>query len=622
MKSPIPSPPSTVGSRLKYRFDNALSRGPSVVIGWLGFITIGIVIMVGLLVALAQVGGVSGGKPVGIIEGVWQALTRVVDAGTFVGDTTWPARLIGLLITLAGIFIAGSLIGLIASAVDGQIEQLRKGRSAVLENDHVLILGWSERVPAIVAELVIANESEKRAAVIVLANEEKDLMEDTLRDAIEDPQTTRIVCRNGDPAAPKDLIRANLANSRAVICVNGSEGDAGVVKAVLAVNTLDEHFAGRHLVAELEDPELAMTLRTIMGDRIVPVNSDRLIAELTAQACRQRGLSQVFRDLLDYDGDEIYFGAFPELEHHTFGEARLAFEQCSPIGIQPVGGRVILNPPGETVLGPGDELVAIARDDSEFTISSVPTVSGGGHRGAPGVSEQRNLLVVGWSRLAPTVIRELDEFLPDGAKVTVLVDPDLADPDEVKRVVATARTEITVDVHSGGPEQILERDLSDVEKAVVLGYRDSLDVGDADARSLLTVLALRHCKPVGLQIVAEVLEARSVPIAQASGADDFVVSGELTSLMMAQLSGRHELFDVFNDLFDAGGATVQIHAMHRYEIPGGASYHDIVEILGSAGASAIGYRQSGSGDVVLNPSRSVVPNLGPSDELIVIGSVG
>ena len=31
---------------------------------------------------------------------------------------------------------------------------------------------------------------------------------------------------------------------------------------------------------------------------------------------------------------------------------------------------------------------------------------------------------------------------------------------------------------------------------------------------------------------------------------------------------------------------------------------------------------SGSGEVVLTPSRSVVPNLGPSDELIVIGSVG
>ena len=620
MKPPIPSPPSTFGSRLRYRFDNALSRGPSVVIGWLGFFTLGIVVMVGLIVALGQVDGVSGGKPVGVVEGVWQSLTRVVDAGTFVGDTTWPARIIGLLITLAGIFIAGSLIGLIASAVDGQIEQLRKGRSAVLEKDHVLILGWSERVPAIVAELVIANESEKRAAVIVLATEEKDVMEDALRDAIEDPRTTRLVCRNGDPASPKDLIRANLANSRAVVVVSGSDGDAGVVKAVLAVNTLDPHFEGRHVVAELEDEELATTLRTIMGERIVPVNSDRLIAELTAQACRQRGLSQVFRDLLDYDGDEIYFGAFPELEHRTFGEARLAFEQCSPIGIQPATGRVVLNPPGDRVLEPGDELVAIARDDSEFRISAVPTVSLDAHHGASGVSGQRSLLIVGWSRVAPTVIRELDEFLPNDAHVLVLIDPDLADPDDVKFAVSATTTPMTVEVHSGGPEQILQRDLSGIEKAVVLGYRDALDVGDADARTLLTVLALRHGRPDGLQIVAEVLEARSVQIAQASGADDFVVSGELTSLMMAQLSGRHELYDVFNDLFDAGGASVQVHSAARYEIAGGASYRDIVERLGAAGVSAIGYRRSDSGEVVLNPPRSMAPNLGPDDELIVVGS--
>jgi len=620
VKPPIPSPPSNVGSRLRYRFDNALSRGPSVVVGWLGFITVGIVVVVGLLVALAQVDGVSGGKPVGVVEGVWQALTRVVDAGTFVGDTTWPARIIGLLITLCGIFIAGSLIGLIASAVDQQIGELRKGRSAVLEHGHVLILGWSERVPAIVSELVIANESEKRAAVIVLAAEEKDVMEDALREAIEDPKTTRLVCRNGDPAAPKDLIRANLANSRSVIVVNGPEGDAGVVKAVLAVNTLDERFEGRHVVAEIDDEELSTTLRTIMGERIVPVNSDRLIAELTAQACRQRGLSQVFRDLLDYDGDEIYFGSFPELTSRTFGEARLAFEQCSPIGVQPRGGRVVLNPPGDLVLDDGDELVAIARDDSEFTIASVPTVEAGGHHGAPGVSGQRNLLLVGWSRVAPTVIRELDEFLPDDAAVVVLVDPDLVDPDEVKRVVATTGTPITVEVHGGGPEQILDRDLTDVEKAVVLGYRDALDVGDADARTLLTVLALRHARPDGLQIVAEVLEARSVPIAQASGADDFVVSGELTSLMMAQLSGRHELYDVFTDLFDAGGAAVQIHRAGRYDLPGGASYRDIVERLGAAGVSAIGYRIGATGDVVINPPRSSAPDLGPDDELIVVGT--
>ena len=58
--SSIPSPQSTFGSRLRYKFDNALSRGPSVVIGWLGFITLAIIVLVGLVVAFAEVGGVGG----------------------------------------------------------------------------------------------------------------------------------------------------------------------------------------------------------------------------------------------------------------------------------------------------------------------------------------------------------------------------------------------------------------------------------------------------------------------------------------------------------------------------------------------------------------------------------
>lgn len=135
-------------------------------------------------------------------------------------------------------------------------------------------------------------------------------------------------------------------------------------------------------------------------------------------------------------------------------------------------------------------------------------------------------------------------------------------------------------------------------------------------------MALRHCKPVGLQIVAEVLEARSVPIAQASGADDFVVSGELTSLMMAQLSGRHELFDVFNDLFDAGGATVQIHAMHRYEIPGGAKATTTSSRSSGPPVRPRSATARAAAATWSSTPRSVVPNLGPSDELIVIGSVG
>ena len=147
---PASGPTRTRRQRLRYRFDLALSRGPSVVIGWLGLTTLAIIALGAVVVALFSMKGVNGDREgtLSFPEALWQAMLRIVDAGTFAADAGWGTRLLGLLITLCGIFIAGSLIGLIASGLDQRIDELRRGRSDVIEADHSLILGWSSRVPA------------------------------------------------------------------------------------------------------------------------------------------------------------------------------------------------------------------------------------------------------------------------------------------------------------------------------------------------------------------------------------------------------------------------------------------------------------------------------------------
>ena len=145
-------------------------KGPSVVIKWLGLLTLSLIMLTAFVLMLFRVHGVNGGKRLGILEAFWQSLSRVMDGGTFAADSGWSARVSCLAITIAGIFIAGSLIGLIAKAVDQRIEELRKSRGQVLETDHTLILGWSNRVPAIVRELIIANQSRKHAAIVVLSD--------------------------------------------------------------------------------------------------------------------------------------------------------------------------------------------------------------------------------------------------------------------------------------------------------------------------------------------------------------------------------------------------------------------------------------------------------------------
>ena len=445
------------------------------------------------MMTLFGVRGINGsGERLGFLEACWQSLLRIIDAGTFAGDSGWPERLLAFLITLCGIFLERSLIGLIASAVDQRIEPLREGRSAVLEEGHTLIVGWSERVPAILAELVIANESERRAAVVVLSNVSKAEMEDTLREHVEDLRTTHLVCRTGDSAHPKDLSRVNAAGASSIIVVSGEDGDAGVVKAVLACNALTPGFEGRHVVIELRDPELGDSLREIIGDRVVSVTSDGLIAELTAKACRQKGLSQVFRDLLDFDGDEIYFRSFPELTGHSFADARLSFESCSVVGPKDTDRRVLLNPASDRQIGDSEEIIALARDDSEFVLSALRNATSVPMRGTPGGGEVQRLLILGWSRLAPIVLRELHEFLPETTEIDVVIDPDLVDAETVRSVIGEWTRSVNVTTADGGPERLLNQDLGTFEKAIVLAYRDALPTADADARTLLTILALRR----------------------------------------------------------------------------------------------------------------------------------
>ncbi len=609
--------------RWRYRFDLALSRGPSVVIGWLGLTTLVVIVVSALVITVLSLTGVNGGtEDLGFGEALWQSMLRVVDAGTFAGDGGWDTRALGLVVTVAGIFIAGSLIGLIASGLDQRIDELRRGRSDVIESDHTLILGWSSRVPAIVNELVAANESRKRAAVVVLAATDKTEMEDVLRTAVPDTRTTRIVCRSGEPWIPRHLDMVNLAGARSVIVV-GDGDDAQTVKALLAVRAAMGEAAGAHVVAELGDADTARSVGSLMGGRLVTVSSDDVVAELTAQACRQRGLSTVFRELLDFDGDEVYFASFAELVGSTFAACQLAFERCSLLGILTPDQGVVLNPAADTVYRQGDQLIGVAEDDSVFTVSRVsvePKVLEVWP--ATGRDEYRRIVVAGWSALGPRVVAELDEFMGPATVVEVLVDPERVDAATVRSQISVRNVTVEVSELSGGPELIASHAARiSFHEVILLGSRD-VSTDDADAHTLLTLLAFRQVRQsedVGpVRMVAELLDQRHAPLAVATGADDFIVSDELTSLMLAQLSERHELHQVFVDLFDRAGCSIELREALQYGAHQARSFADVVATASTVGHTAIGYRSARTGEVTINPPKSAPLTLAVDDEVLVL----
>jgi hypothetical protein len=168
-----------LGDRLKYSFDTLMSRGLAALIGLLGVVTLIFITVISLIVVVFGLFPADG--DLSFSETFWATMLRTLDPGTMGGDTGPGYRIAMLVVTLTGLVLVASLIGIVSNAFNDKVEQLRKGRSNVLERDHTLILGWNRKIHQVVGELIIANESRKRATIVVMANRDKVEMEDELK---------------------------------------------------------------------------------------------------------------------------------------------------------------------------------------------------------------------------------------------------------------------------------------------------------------------------------------------------------------------------------------------------------------------------------------------------------
>lgn len=102
-----------------------------------------------------------------------------------------------LAVTLGGIFIVSSLIGVITTGLENKIAVLRKGRSRIVERDHTVVLGWSEQIFTVVSELVQANQSNRRSCVAILADKDKAEMDDASYGVVLNPPKNAPVTLTG-----------------------------------------------------------------------------------------------------------------------------------------------------------------------------------------------------------------------------------------------------------------------------------------------------------------------------------------------------------------------------------------------------------------------------------------
>ncbi|MFC4120144.1 CASTOR/POLLUX-related putative ion channel [Nonomuraea zeae] len=614
----------TFRERMRYWFDNTMSKGTASLIGWLALVSVGLIVVVAALtlwLAPDEPEGVTGAGHV-----LWVALMHALTPSKVASDKGSTAYMAVMFAgSLGGLFIVSMLVGLLSNGLKQKVDRLRRGRSRIVESGHTVVLGWSDQVFTIVAELAKAHASQKGSVIAVLADHDKLAMEEDLREHVGDLGRTRLVCRTGRPTEPHDLALMNLDSARSVVVLSpeGEDPDAHVIKILLALAKRD----GIHppVVASLASSRNIAAARLAGGGEVHLVDSDDTASRLIVQSSRQSGMSVVCMDLLNFDGGEIYLRTPKKTVGLTYGEALHAYQTASVIGLRRPSG-VVLNPPMDTVVKEDDQVIVIAHDDSHVRLAAgKPSVDESAVVTAerPPTEPERTLLL-NWNGRAEQIIRYLDGYVAPGSVLEVAADHPKAGAGlaGLRNLTVNVKDCDTTDRYA------LESLGVGLFQHVIVLSDDRFKPHHADTRTLMTLLQLRDMQSAlgeHYSIVSEMHDENNRALAEVTEADDIVISDTVIGLLLAQLAENRHLADVFGYLFDSRGSEIYPRSAALYVKTGTkVTFSTVVEAARRRGETAIGYRSAQARNapphygIVLNPAKAEPIVLHEQDSVIVL----
>jgi len=642
----------TLRQRWRYRLDNFLARGSSALFASLLFAFLGAIIAIGLgrylLHALAPE------VTSAFSRELWVVFLQLTDPGNMGEDSENPAALKSAAVVagLTGVVIFSALIAFLTTALDQAIAHLKKGHSQVLESGHTLILGWGPRVVEMLRELVEANASEKNSVVVILAEEEKEEMDEYLRANFTERKNTRIVTRSGSSGSVQSLrgVSSHRAKSAIVLatCTHSATleiklaSDARVIKTVLALESLiteDQEFA---IVAEVFTDRNRQVVKDIAPGKVSAIDVEEILAKIMVQTSRTSGLAVVYSELLGFIGCEMYFYNDPRWSGLKFDRLQYHFADGLPIGIRPKGGEIAIRPPGETTLGAEDEIIIIAEDDSSIEFRPNPVMIPKA-REVPALRVEREVerqLILGWSYKAPIIIREYADYVLAGSEVDVVVKDA---PEALRATVASLDDEGGVRVRLIDKDPLTSEDLESIQPfsynhVVILPQKPHLDAEPEriDSETIVVLLHLRKQlktltdagTSVQTKLITEILDSANRELISHAGVDDFIISNRMVSMLFAQMSEAPEIEGVYENLFREEGSEIYVKPAWLYfgSLPMTCRFGDLMRAAQKRGGEiAIGYKlkklESDAAlnyGVKINPAKDAQVTLGRDDCLVVV----
>ena len=583
-----------LGLRLRYSIDNFMSRGSSsIFLALLGLFLAGFLVMV--FVRLIANSFLPDETLNSLAEIPWRVYVAVMEgsAAETDGDSNWLAKLTSILAVMVGLILFSSMVAFITSVFEAKLDELRRGRSLVLESDHTLVLGFGDRILEVIRELIEANESESDASIVILAENDKEEMDNIIRDNISDFATTRVITRSGVVTNINNLKKVMAENAKSVIIMNSAASwrpesektlaDALVLKSIMSIIAVCDGDVHPPIVCEIHSDRDRDLAENISNGDVKALNEVSVLSRMIAQlALSRNGLSIVYSDMVGFDGNEFYFyrpddGWGGNL---TFGDSINRFKSSTPMGVHNSKGEIILNPSKDMPIESEDELIIFAEDDStifyfekpvfEPSTSEIPTsiVKPKSHR----------IALLNWTTKTAIILEKLCSYLPKGSELCVFVSSKVPEMDLSKATLAEDYPDIEISMNEIDLNDL--NSLNEIEPqnfdSILILSPGGTTIEEMDAYVISLLIRIRQIliKNSGAKsgresrawpkLITEVMDSENIDIILNSGVEDFMVSNQFVSQIMAQVSEEPMALDVYDDLFQAEGSELYIKPASYY----------------------------------------------------------
>ena len=573
--------------RIRYRIDNFMSKGSSsIFLALLALFMVGFLVMVIFRVIANYL--IPDETLSSWMEIPWRVYVAVMEgsAAETDGDSNWAAKMSSIIGVMIGLILFSSMVAFITSVFEAKLAELQRGRSIVLEKNHTLILGFGDRIIEIIRELIEANESEPDAAIVILAEDDKESMDNMIRDNISDFVTTRVITRSGVVTNIKNLKKVMAEEAKSIIIMNSAASwrpkeerklaDALVLKSIMSIIAVCDGEEHPSIICEIHSDRDRDLAENISNGTVKALNEVSVLSRMIAQlALSRNGLSVVYSDMVGFDGNEFYFYQPDEGWGGplTFGDSIHRFKSSTPMGIHNANGEIILNPPPETSISDNDELIVFAEDDSTIFYFKEPVYNAGVSeipQTTMSLREQR-VALLNWTPKTGIIMEKLCSYLPAGSELCTYVPEINEEMESFKENLLSIYPELNISLNQmdfNDLNKLNEIDPQSFDSLLILSPGGAT-IEEMDAFVISLLIRIRQIlrnsgKSQWPKLITEVMDSENIDIILNSGVEDFMVSNQFVSQIMAQVSEEPLALDVYDDLFQAEGSELYIKPISYY----------------------------------------------------------